>query len=685
MAFLLVGPTVFGQSREVNPEWEKNIKRRLEHMLEEKLHSHAFEQHAGGTFEKGTTQIGTEVEVSGHSRMESEIHAAINPTDTANIVIAPIQEVTSGGSMGGGQLSLPLYITTDFGQTWTTSSFSGGGGGGGDPVLAFAADGTLYFSWLHLTQSGMSMTINMLFASSTDGGFTWSAVDTIDSGTMSMMGGGRMVDKQWMAVDKSNSTRKGTLYTIYVLMEMQGMSQNMAVAIKRKLPGHAAFENTVVELTDASFSEVQFPSVSVDATGMVHAFWWGIKNGSSGLWHRSSSDGSTFGSTHFIAGVRFPQQGSNVSVPDHLPQRLGVMPQFEVDNHPGSPHTGAMYAVWNANDPGTGAGSYNEPFHVYFSVSTNGGSSWSTAKRIDDLSVSNTHQFHPSISVSPSGTVIATWYDGRDDTLNTKVHYYTAFSTDRGATWTGNVRVSTRSSDMSESVQGRFGIGDYDKALSTGHYAIPIWSDGRSNSGDMNVYAAFVPIGQVVPVELSSFTASVHDRIVTLRWRTESEVNNAGFEVQPSRDGEEFTTSAFVPGSGTTLLPREYVHQEPIDEPRYYRLKQVDHDGSFAYSPVVQAVPAAPDGIELAQSFPNPTADATTIPFSIAQQSEVSVTIYDLLGTPVKTIVSGTMPGGTHSVTWDGRDARGERVVPGVYMYTLKTPDALITRTVTIQ
>ncbi|MBN1446374.1 MAG: exo-alpha-sialidase, partial [Bacteroidetes bacterium] len=479
MAFLLIVTTSYAQKRDVNPEWEQTIKRRLHEMMEEKLHSHEFEQHAGGRANKRAVQIGSEVEVSGHARSESEIHAAINPTDTTNIVIAPIQEVSGGGSMGGGQLALPLYITTDFGQTWTTSTFSGGGGGGGDPVLAFAADGTLYFSWLHLTQSGFSMSISLLFASSTNGGFTWSAVDTIDSGTMSMMGAGRMVDKQWMAVDKSNSSRKGTLYTIYVLMEMQGMSQNMAIAMKYKEPDSSRFDETVIQLTDASFSDMQFPSVNVDATGTVHAFWWGTKNGVSGLWHRSSSDGRTFGSTHQIATVRFPQQGNNTSVPNHLPQRLGVMPQFEVDNHSNSPNQGTLYAVWNANDPGPGAGSYNEPFHVFFAASSNGGSSWSVPKRIDDLTVDNTHQFHPSLSVNPNGVVIATWYDGRDDTMNTAVHYYTAISTDRGATWSQNARISTRSSNMSASIQGRFGIGDYDKALSTSFYAIPIWSDGR--------------------------------------------------------------------------------------------------------------------------------------------------------------------------------------------------------------
>ncbi|MAT39940.1 MAG: hypothetical protein CL946_10090 [Ectothiorhodospiraceae bacterium] len=659
--------------QEVNPAWEETIRERLNHILEEKYHSHRRDE--GGALEKGAAaqaQIGVETLVSGVERKESEIHAAINPTDTANIVIAPIQEVVAGGSMGGGELALPLYITTDFGATWTKSSFEPGGGGGGDPVLAFDADGTLYFSWLKLDFQGFELSIAMNFASSTDGGFTWGPVGTIDQGSMNFQSG-KMVDKQWMACDHSNSPRRNTLYTAYVLMELAGMSQQFAIAVKRKLPGNAAFESQIATITDASFSQVQFPSVNVDADGRVHVFWWGVRNGVSGLWHSMSTDGSTYGAIHKIADTRFPEQGQQSTVPSHLPQRLGVMPQFDVDANADSEFKNNLYATWNANPPSPSAGTYSDPFNVYFAYSSDLGATWSAPQRVADAPDTTANQFHPSISVSPSGAVIVTWYDGRDHAQNEQMHYYTAVSFNGGTSFSPNVRVSEASSNMHSDVQGSFGIGDYDRALSTAHYAIPIWSDGRGNDGDLNVYAAFVPLESIIPVELSAFTAHVSGNIVTLRWTTETETNNAGFEVQPSPDGEAFSTAAFIKGRGTTVLRNDYSYQDEIDDVTFYRLKQIDFDGSFEFSPTVRSVPALPSDASLEQNYPNPFSASTSVTFTLDRDAEITLTIHDALGRKVRTLASERVERGKHTYTWDGTSDEGKTLPPGMYMYTLRT------------
>jgi hypothetical protein len=214
-----------------------------------------------------------------------------------------------------------------------------------------------------------------------------------------------------------------------------------------------------------------------------------------------SEDGENFGPIHKVAPVRFPEEGGTTAqIPSHLPQRLGVMPQFEVNPFVETPGFNALYAVWNGNDVSQGGdGSYNEPFHVYFAASYDLGETWTDPRRMDDAEDLDASQFHPSISVSPSGTVIVTWYDCRDNQNNASMQYYTAFSHDGGQTFTDNIRVSTAGSDVSK--QGRFGIGDYDKALSSSYYAIPIWADGRANDGDLNVYAAFIPLTTVTGVE----------------------------------------------------------------------------------------------------------------------------------------------------------------------------------------
>jgi hypothetical protein len=86
---------------------------------------------------------------------ESEVHAAINPTDTTNIVVGPIHISPASGMI------LPIYYTTNFGASWTKSSyqaipyeFGAQISGGGDPVFAFDADGKVYMSWIdrHIRQ-----------------------------------------------------------------------------------------------------------------------------------------------------------------------------------------------------------------------------------------------------------------------------------------------------------------------------------------------------------------------------------------------------------------------------------------------------------------------------------------------------------------------------------------------------
>jgi Secretion system C-terminal sorting domain len=498
VVLLAATATLSAQERNVKEIWTQNIQKRIKHILEEKYYSH--QEPRPVSLNKSTdavTQVGTEVAVSKFANPESEIYAAINPTDANNLVIAPIQEVVPGGSTGGGQLALPIYVSKDFGVTWVESEFKPGGGGGGDPVLAFDADGKLYFSWLELDMSA-GFSIAMKFSSSLDGGVTWSTVDTIDAGTLDM-NGGKLVDKQWMATDMSNSPRRNTLYTVYVMME-QGQEVYSGIALKMKLPASESFEDDIIRVTDESFDQVQFPSVNVDASGNVHVFWWGERMGVNGLWHKVSNDGQNFGEVHKVAPVVFPaRQGGGTTIPEHLPQRLAAMPQFEVDRFAESPYKNALYAVWNSNELSETQGSYDKPFHVYFTASYDGGVSWSAPQRIDDSMLEDANQFHPSISVSPSSSVIVTWYDGREDLLDKSMQYYTAFSHDGGHTFTRNVQVSGAGSDMS--VQGRFGIGDYDKAISSHDFAIPIWADGRTNDGDMNIYAAFISLDAVTAIE----------------------------------------------------------------------------------------------------------------------------------------------------------------------------------------
>lgn len=98
--------------------------------------------------------------------------------------------------------------------------------------------------------------------------------------------------------------------------------------------------------------------------------------------------------------------------------------------------------------------------------------------------------------------------------------------------------------------------------------------------------------GLSLPVELVSFLSNVKGGSVELSWITDSEINNAGFEIQKSIDGISWEKIGWVEGAGTTNARQHYVYhdQHPHSGNNYYRLKQVDFDGKFEYSGISSSV-----------------------------------------------------------------------------------------------
>jgi hypothetical protein len=170
-----------------------------------------------------------------------------------------------------------------------------------------------------------------------------------------------------------------------------------------------------------------------------------------------------------------------------------------------------------------------------------------------------------------------------------------------------------------------------------------------------------------IPVELSSFTATSNGTQVHLSWITSTETNNQGFEVQRN-SGNGFEAIAFVNGHGTTTESQVYTYvDQDVNVGQYsYRLKQVDFDGSFEYSKVVEAEVLPPAEFSLGQNYPNPFNPSTQIDFSLAVDSKVTLTVYSLLGEAVATIVNNSYAAGTHTVNFDAANLNS-----GVYFYRI--------------
>jgi len=185
----------------------------------------------------------------------------------------------------------------------------------------------------------------------------------------------------------------------------------------------------------------------------------------------------------------------------------------------------------------------------------------------------------------------------------------------------------------------------------------------------------------LVPVELVSFGASVNENSVTLSWITATELNNSGFEVQRSNESEVWENIGFVRGNGTTTEINYYSFtDENLEEGSYaYRLKQVDLDGTYEFSNIVNVDITTPIEFELSQNYPNPFNPSTTINFSIPEGSQVSLKIYNSLGQEIKTLVNRFMEAGVHTANFNAVGLNS-----GMYFYRLDAGEFTQVRKMTL-
>jgi hypothetical protein len=173
----------------------------------------------------------------------------------------------------------------------------------------------------------------------------------------------------------------------------------------------------------------------------------------------------------------------------------------------------------------------------------------------------------------------------------------------------------------------------------------------------------------IVPVELSSFTAESDKGNVLLYWTTATELNNSGFEIQRSSDGYNFSRIGFIPGYGTTTNSQtySYVDKQASTGNQFYRLKQIDFNGAFEYSNIIEVEVVAPNKFELKQNYPNPFNPSTVISYQLAAYSQVILKVYDILGNSVSTLVNETQDAGKYDVQFDASNLSN-----GVYFYQIK-------------
>jgi hypothetical protein len=177
----------------------------------------------------------------------------------------------------------------------------------------------------------------------------------------------------------------------------------------------------------------------------------------------------------------------------------------------------------------------------------------------------------------------------------------------------------------------------------------------------------------IVPVELAGFTASVSGNDVTLNWQTATELNNMGFEIERRAVNAQWVELGYMEGNGTTTEASAYtfVDKNVFAGTYNYRIKQIDFDGSFEYYNLEDAVEVGvPDQYGLSQNYPNPFNPTTKITYSVPVDGFVSISIFNILGEKVTTLINANVKAGNYELTFDATN-----IASGMYLYRMEAGD----------
>ncbi|MEM8906410.1 MAG: T9SS type A sorting domain-containing protein [Bacteroidota bacterium] len=190
---------------------------------------------------------------------------------------------------------------------------------------------------------------------------------------------------------------------------------------------------------------------------------------------------------------------------------------------------------------------------------------------------------------------------------------------------------------------------------------IRVCANSNSGNEEWAVDQIVVSDDGFLPVELVTFNAKIQEEQVILKWETASEQNNEGFEIQRSADGKDWQAINWIDGHNTTSEHHLYRFQDqrPLKGLGYYRLKQMDFDGTFAYSPIV-SVHWNNESEQTMRVAPNPTQGSIT--YQLYDDKRIlDVDLYDAFGQRVK-----------KTIHFNGQLSM-EGLAPGIYLLVITT------------
>lgn len=565
------------------------------------------------------------------------------------------------------------HYTTNGGLNWLVNNPVFGGSVAGDPVAVYDSLGNLYYDNMKNPITGTWI------AKSTNNAVSW-----VFANVTANLGN----DKNWIAADQTAGPFANFIYG--------SMTTTGGASFNRSTNGGTSFQNigTLSPHVLPGTMPCVGPNGSISGGSVYVVTNSGAFNTPTYTFFRSTDGGATLPTLQSSQSGWVNTVGTIVGGRNSVNNmRTRPYPYIAADNSYG-PFRGRLYCIYAANDP---PGSGNKP-DIWCRYSTDFGVTFSAPVRInDDASTTNHNQWHPAIWCDKeTGRLYVNWMDTRNTPTSDSAEIYASYSSNGGVSWVTNQKISNAKMRIDCPTCGGGGTpryqGDYNGIVSNSQGSLSGWGDFRN--GNFGSYSAYFPDYAMRVLPSAYGMGNVNDSafsfvsVPSVKLYTHSVKFTASITPAP---GAGTVTLTFLNKANNNLLDSLTSYPDSLRiriratggvTPGIYTVRVVGrgpngtpvHERSISvnigFVGLVNNNNEVPNKFFLYQNYPNPFNPATNIKFDVPKSGFVKLTVFDITGKAVQTLVNENLAPGSYSYDFDAA-----MLASGIYFYRIETPE----------